>query len=224
MRDTVLDPCTRTRPGTLRGTSGSEPLRSRFAKCHSRGSARRPRPRETPPEAVAALEALLPRALDPIEERVEKTEQRCRPGVSRPVDATRDLHAQPEAGGEAPAGRGGRPCGQTSMSPGGVCSEGRPGWVRAYRGIRPWPHPASDRRRAAIEPRRQRPTAGLARQPSCSTPSALRVAAVSCLPRAGCAGRDGPVRTLRGGRSPRPAAAPARASGREAGARQKGHI
>src|SRR5918994_2769773 len=91
------------RPGTLRGTSGSEPLRSRFAKCHSRGSARPPRPRD-PPEAVAALEALLPRALDSVVERVQKAEPRRLPGIARPVDATGDLHSQPEAGGRG-AGR-----------------------------------------------------------------------------------------------------------------------
>jgi hypothetical protein len=60
---------------------------------------------ETPPEAVAALEALLPRALDPLVERLEKAVERCLPGVPGSVDPASDLHAQPEAGRRGTGGK-----------------------------------------------------------------------------------------------------------------------
>ena len=63
----------------------------------------------SPPEAVAALEALLPRALDPLVERLEKAVDRCLPGIPGSVDPASDLHAQPEAGGRVAGMKGGDP-------------------------------------------------------------------------------------------------------------------
>ena len=54
---------------------------------------------ESSPEAVVALEALLPRALDPVVERIEETVERRLPRIPRSVGPATDLHAQPEAGG-----------------------------------------------------------------------------------------------------------------------------
>jgi hypothetical protein len=47
---------------------------------------------QTPPEAVAALEALFPLTFDPLVERVEKTVERRLPRIPRLVDPAGDLH------------------------------------------------------------------------------------------------------------------------------------
>jgi hypothetical protein len=62
---------------------------------------------QTPPAAVAALEALLPHALDPLVERVEETVEPCLSGIPRLVDPAGDLHAQPQAGGRVAGMKGG---------------------------------------------------------------------------------------------------------------------
>jgi hypothetical protein len=93
---------TRNSSGQLRQRTLAKPL-SRNATVEV---ARDHLVHETPPEAVAPLEALLPRALDPVVEGVEETEQRRLPRIPRPVDPATDLHAQPEAGGRAAGGKG----------------------------------------------------------------------------------------------------------------------
>ena len=60
--------------------------------------------RQAPPEAVPALEPLLPRPLHSLVEGVEKTPKRRLPGIPRPVDATGALHVPPEAGSGRDAG------------------------------------------------------------------------------------------------------------------------
>jgi hypothetical protein len=59
---------------------------------------------EDPPETVLPLVPLLPRRLHPLVQGVEKTPQRCLPGIPRPVDATGALHVPPEAGSGRDAG------------------------------------------------------------------------------------------------------------------------
>jgi hypothetical protein len=85
---------------------------------------------ETPPEAVAALEALLPRALDPLVERLEKTVERCLPGIPGSVDPASDLHAQHEPGGRGTGGKRRRTSGPAFPTTARVCAAEQPGEVR----------------------------------------------------------------------------------------------